>query len=80
MASITRMVKGTTVTFKYYRDKELWYELSYLDEEGETRVFTFPVPIDNCGSATFNMQDKAMLFMRWIRKHKELVESDDTHS
>jgi hypothetical protein len=80
MSTITQMVKGTTVTFKYYRDKELWYEVSWLDENQETQFFVFPVPIEDCGSATFQMQDKAMLFMRWIRKHKEQMAADDTHS
>jgi len=59
---------GKTVKFKYYRANELWYET----ETG----FLFPVPINDVGSATFLAQDKAMLFMRYIRKHLKLLESE----
>lgn len=52
-------IKGK-VTFQYYRKGELYYKC----ENG----FVFPVPIDDTGDASFNAEDKAMLFMRWIRK------------
>lgn len=54
---------GKRVTFSHYRHKELWYKT----ECG----FEFPVPIDDTGDATFMASDKAMLFMRYIRKHIE---------
>ena len=57
---------GKQVTFTHYKQKELWYET----ECG----FEFPVPIDDCGDATFLPQDKAMLFMRYIRKQIRLIE------
>jgi hypothetical protein len=46
--------------FEYYRDSALWYKT----DSG----FLFPVPIDDIGNATFLAEDKAMLFMRYIRK------------
>lgn len=61
MNTIKDMVKDKKVTFCYYREGELWYET----ECG----FSFPVPISDVGNATFNKEDKAILFMRWIRKH-----------
>lgn len=54
-------------TFVYYRDSALWYCT-------QTGVL-FPVPIDDIGNATFLAQDKAMLFMRYIRKHLAAIEN-----
>ena len=48
------------VNFAYYRDGQLWYQT----EDG----FIFPVDINDIGNATFLAQDKALLFMRYIRK------------
>lgn len=59
---------GKTVKFLYYRAKELWYET----ELG----FKFPVPIDDTGEATFLASDKAMLFMRYIRKHMDAIQTE----
>ena len=66
--SIKEMVKpGKSVYFDHYQNKELWY----ITDCG----FEFPVPIDDTGAATFARQDKAMLFMRWIRKHLANIET-----
>lgn len=55
-------VKGM-VKFQYFRDNNLYYKT-------ETGL-VFPVPISDVGNATFLVEDKAMLFMRYIRKHIE---------
>lgn len=69
MNSLKDMVSGgKIVKFEYYRKGELWYST----ECG----FMFPVPIDDTGDGTFAKQDKAMLFMRYIRKHMEAVENE----
>ncbi len=52
---------GKTVTFVRYQSDALWYKC----EDG----FEFPVPIDDTGDAAFLPEDKAIIFMRWIRKH-----------
>lgn len=66
--NIKEMVKDNkTVSFKYYRKNELIYET----ECG----FTFPVPIDDTGDATFAAKDKAILFMRYIRKQISALQS-----
>ena len=62
------MVKGKVVRFKFYRKEELWYET----EDG----FPFPVPIGECGEATFLKEDKATLFMRYIRKQLLAVKEE----
>jgi len=55
------IVNNQMVRFSFYRDGQLWYET----ECG----FRFPVPIEEAGTATFLAEDRAMLFMRYIRKH-----------
>ena len=60
MNTVKAMVKDKVVQFKYYRDGELFYET----ECG----FVFPVPVSDTGYATFLAEDKALLFMRYIRK------------
>ena len=57
---------GKKVHFLAYRQKELWY----TTECG----FDFPVPIDDTGDGVFLNEDRAMLFMRYIRKHIANIE------
>lgn len=72
MTSLKDMVKGTTVNFLYYQAGELWYEVSY----GEDETFKFPVPINDIGdAAVFQAEDKAILFMRYIRKYMQTLEN-----
>ena len=67
MRSLKEMVKDNQkVNFTYYYNGELWY----TTECG----FSFPVPLKDIGNATFFAQDKALLFMRYIRKHMESIE------
>lgn len=61
MRSIKTMVKDKVVRFRFYREGELFYET----ECG----FVFPVTLADVGDATFLAEDKALLFMRYIRKH-----------
>ncbi len=65
MFTIKDHVRGT-VTFSHYFDGSLWYKTS---DTG----FEFPVPISDIGNARFLATDRAMLFMRYIRKHMELI-------
>jgi hypothetical protein len=67
MYSIKDMVKdGKKVRFTFYRDRQLFYQT----ECG----FEFPVPIEDIGNATFLAEDKAILFMRYIRKHLKTID------
>lgn len=64
--TIKQMVENNQkVTFRFYRDSHLWY----VTECG----FEFPVPISEAGTATFFAEDRAILFMRYIRKHMEFL-------
>lgn len=66
ITSIKDIVKSKNARFVYFRDKALFYET----DDG----FQFPIPIDDAGSATFNAEEKAILLMRYIRKHKARTE------
>ena len=67
MKSIKDMVKDNKrVRFTFYRDRQLFYQT----ECG----FEFPIPIDDIGNATFLAEDKAILFMRYIRMHLKTIE------
>jgi hypothetical protein len=55
------VVNNQKVTFSFYRDGQLWY----VTECG----FQFPVPVAEAGTATFLAEDRAILFMRYIRKY-----------
>lgn len=61
------MVKDNKkVKFQFYKDGNLWY----ATECG----FEFPVPISDIGNATFLSEDKALLFMRYIKPQIKLIE------
>jgi hypothetical protein len=55
------------VKFIQYREGEFIYST----ECG----FEFPVPIADVGKATLLAEDKALLFLRYIRKHVEVIEA-----
>lgn len=67
MMTLDELVSGKVQFFRY-RGGELWYRT-------QPGGFEFPVPIADTGDATFNTEDRAILFLRWIRKHRELIES-----
>lgn len=62
--TIKSMLAGDKrVHFLHYVKGDLWY----ATECG----FEFPVPIADVGDATLLSSDRAMLFMRYVRKHME---------
>lgn len=67
MKNIKDMVKDKKVHFLYYRENELWYSTEC--------DFRFPVPISDVGTAYMKNEDKAIFYMRWIRKHIEYIEN-----
>lgn len=56
---------GKMVSFSHYFDGSLWYET----DDG----FVFPVPVSDIGTATFQKTEKALLMMRYIRKHMDVI-------
>jgi hypothetical protein len=61
------LVKDRKVKFSFFRDGELWYEV-------EGTNFQFPIGGDDLKGAIFKAEDKALLFMRWIRKQLKAIE------
>ena len=57
------VINNKKVYFQFYRSGTLYYktELGLI----------FEVPTSDCGDACFIQEDKAMLYMRWIRKQLE---------
>lgn len=68
--TLKEIVKDKVVRFQYYRDRELWYQT----EDG----FSFPIKAEDAGTGTFKAEDKAIFFMRWIRKHLDEMKTWDT--
>jgi hypothetical protein len=67
MKSIKELVSNDRqLSFVRYCDGELWY----ATDDG----FEFPVPVADIGGATFLARDKALLFMRYMRKHLQVIE------
>lgn len=68
------------VAFKFYRKGELWYDVisqsQGVYDEVSTTVFTFPVPIEDCGDGVFLAEDKALMFMRYIRKQLDSLKKE----
>jgi hypothetical protein len=69
MKTLKELVQGR-VNFEYYRSGHLYYSTS-VDSD-----FIFPVPVEDTGEASFLKEDKAMLFMRYIRKFMKELEED----
>ena len=69
MSTLKAMVaKGKKVKFVKYRKGELFYETDC--------GFQFPVPINDTGDGEFLAEDKAMLFMRYIRKQLKAIDKE----
>ena len=69
--SLKELVKETIVVFSHYRSENFYYNVQSKGWNERTPFgdrYQFPVPIDDIGNATMLAEDKAMLYMRWIRK------------
>src|ERR1700674_5919674 len=70
---------GNTVLFNFYRQGHFNYSV----QDFETgKWFDFNIPQDDIGTATMSHTDKAITYMRWIRKaiaDKTLVENEQKH-
>lgn len=71
MLNIKEMVKDNKqVSFVRLEHNQLWY----VTECG----FEFPIPAEDFVGAKFLAKDKAMLFMRWIRR--QIIELDQARA
>jgi hypothetical protein len=69
---LKQRVKGR-VKFLFYTQGELWYRVV---EDG----FDFPVPVSDTGNGTFKDEDKGIYFMRYIRRHMEMLKQARTEA
>ncbi len=63
--NIKEIVKDNTVRFQRYRQNHMYYVVMV---PGEDVDYSFPVPLDDVGDATLNAEEKAITYMRYIRK------------
>jgi hypothetical protein len=68
--TIKDIIKDNHVKFREYRKGILYYQIVIMNDVliEDAGLYTFPVPLEDCGDATFKCSDKAILFMRYIRK------------
>jgi hypothetical protein len=68
--NIKDLVKNNWVKFDSYRQGYFYYIIHVgIDDFGDPiGTYQFPVPLDDIGTATLLGQDKAITFMRWIRR------------
>tara|TARA_Y100000296_G_scaffold36897_1_gene42702 strand:+ start:1010 stop:1243 length:234 start_codon:yes stop_codon:yes gene_type:complete len=64
--SLTDLVKGRTVCFRFYSDGNLHYDISGTD-------LVYPIPIEDTKGGTFYAEHKAIEHMRWIRPYLEMI-------
>lgn len=65
-------IKNCVVKFQYYRDGVLYYQVC-----GGPDIFSFPVPINELGTATCMRNEKAIVYMCWIYKHIKMLNEED---
>jgi hypothetical protein len=63
--NIKEIVKDNKVNFFRYRQGVMYYTVKV---PGYDQEHMFPVPLSDVGDATLQAQDKAIIFMRYIRK------------
>ena len=51
------------VQFEFYRNGLFWYKTEFRE--------LFSVPLEELGTAALNREEKALLFMRYMRKWNE---------
>lgn len=61
--NIAEIIKDNKVCFSYYRAAVVYYNVWY-----KKIAYQFPVRLDDVGDATLMNEDKAIMFMRYIRK------------
>lgn len=65
------LVKDNYCNFSHYQGENLFYNVSaYPDSDATEYIsnYQFPIPIIETGNAFFMAREKAIYFMRWIRK------------
>lgn len=62
---IKELIKNNRVHFDSYRQGVFYYRITHPISG---TIYHFPVPTEDMGTATLLASDKAITYMRWIRK------------
>ncbi len=74
LPTVLQLVSGDNRTyFRHYQDYKLWYAIQYNHSAYDFDEFTYPVAVSDTGNGIFLPEDKALVHMRWIRKHLEFL-------
>ncbi len=65
--NIKDIVKDNTVSFEFYRQQHMYYEICCPDGQ----KYTFPIPLEDVMDASLFAKEKAITYMRYIRKARE---------
>ncbi len=65
--SIKDIVKDNTVSFQFYRQQHVYYEICCPDGQ----KYTFPIPLEDVMDASLFATEKAITYMRYIRKARD---------
>ena len=60
--------KECVVAFNHYRAGFFYYYVYNINKVPDGEVYMFNIPIEDTDGAEFLRDDKAIIFMRWIRK------------
>ncbi len=71
MVDIKQLYKTKELaTFSHFKDGDFWYELN--------SGFIFPIPLSDLDGAGLGNQEQASHLVRYIRKHIEMLENQQT--
>jgi hypothetical protein len=71
---ITQLVREQA-KFTHYEEGNLWYQVGWNEDDGTLGgFFDFPIPVEDASTGKFLSSDRAMFFMRWIRRHLEYLQ------
>lgn len=71
MIDLKTLIKDNKVKFDFYRAGVMYYTVT-----SHCITHRFPVRLDDIGDATLLNEDRAILFMRYIRK---AIENNEIH-
>lgn len=65
---LKELIQDNTVKFVRFKEGNFIYSI-----KGANGDFEFPVPLNDIGGAELKSEDKAIYFLRYIRKHLETL-------
>jgi len=63
MHTIKQIIENNTAQFSFYQEGKVYYSISV-----ENDMYEFPIPIEEVGTGVLLRDEKAIYFMKWIKK------------